>query len=217
VIGADHEAMTFKHMPPAFFERLLRAVFAAHHVAAEECQANFKQPETDNVLGHYRRAKLEGFMRDAASMEGLQAQVVKSKKSNWNHTELRSGPVVLTASTVQTPCDLVEESEFRLTLARGTQGVLWPEPRDEPAPNAHLYVLLLHSKSRWASREEQLKFGHLPGSAYLAYPAHDLSGYVHDVDLFARFPHVVDSLLPQEWDTEVKVRFLQFARKSATA
>jgi hypothetical protein len=217
VIGADYEAMTFAHMPLSFFERLLRAVFVAHEVAAEECQANFKDPERENVLGHYRRAKLEGYMRDVAEMGGIQAQVVKSKKSSWNHTELRSGPVVLTASTVQAPCDLVEESEFRLTLARGAQDVLWPEPGDVPMPGAHLYVLLLHSKSRWVEADEQRRFGNLPGSAYLAYPASDLSGYIHDIDLFARFPRVVDSLLPQEWDTEAKVRFFRYARKSATA
>src|SRR5579862_4909253 len=130
-------------------------------------------------------------MRDAADMEGIQAEAVRSRMSNWNHTELRSGPVVLTASSVQSPCDLVEEADFRLTLARDNQGVLWPEPMDEPSPDAPLYVLLLHSRSRW-SWEDQARYGHLPGSAYLAFPLPDLSGYAHDINLFDRFPHVVE-------------------------
>lgn len=214
--GDELEAILFSHMPPKLFERLLRAVFAAHKIASEECGANFKPPEADNILGHYRRAKLEGFMRDTADMAGVHSDVVRSRMSAWNHTELRSGPVVLTASSVQSPCDLVEEADFRMTLARDNQGVLWPEPGDESPPDAHLYVLLLHSKSRWPY-EDRTRYGHLPGSAYLAFPLPDLSGYAHEINLFDKFPRVVDSLLPQEWDTEAKVRYLFNTRKTATA
>jgi hypothetical protein len=216
VTGAELEAILFRHMPPKFFARLLRAVFTAHKFAAEECAANFQPPEADNILGHYRRAKLEGFMRATAEMEGIGSAVVRSRLSAWNHTELRSGPVVLTASSVQSPCDLVEEADFRLTLARDNQGALWPEPGDEAAPGAPLYVLLLHSKSRWR-HDDQVRYGRLPGSAYLAFPLPDLSGYAHDISLFDMFPHVVDSFLPQEWDQEAKVRYLLNTRKAATA
>jgi hypothetical protein len=213
--GNELEAILFNHMPPKFIERLLRAVFAAHKVAAEECAANFKQPEAENIAGFYRRAKLEGFMRDAADMEAIGQRVERSRKSSWNHTELWSGPVILTASSVQTPCDLVEESEFRITLARDNQLTLWPEPDDEPPADAPLYAILLHSKSRWP--QSQPRYRHLPGSAYLAFPLPDLSGYAHDINLFDRFPHVVDALLPQEWDTEAKVRYLYYTNKAAIA
>jgi hypothetical protein len=77
-------------------------------------------------------------------------------------------------------------------------------------------VLLLHSKSRWLPHD-QVRYGHLPGSAYLAFPKPDLSGYVHDINLFDMFPHVVDSSVPQEWDQEAKVRYLLNTRKAATA
>jgi hypothetical protein len=216
VTGDELEAILFRNLQPRFFGRLLRAVYASHKVAAEECTANFKSPEADNILGHYRRAKLEGFMRDAADMEGVPHQVVRSRMSAWNHTELRSGPVILTASSVQSPCDLVEEADFRLTLARDNQAALWPEPGDEPPDDAPLYVILLHSKSRWP-REDQIQYGHLPGSAYLSFPLPDLSGYAHEINLFERFPEVVDSLLPQEWDQEAKVQYLRSARKIAIA
>ena len=89
-------------------------------------------------------------MRDVADRTGIRSNVVKSDKSFWNHSELTSGPIVLTASTVQTPCGPVDTSDFRLTLARSNQEVLWPEPFDEPAEGAPLYVLLLHSRSRWS-------------------------------------------------------------------
>jgi hypothetical protein len=213
VTGDEIEEIFFAHMPVRLTERLLRAVFASHKVAAEECRANYKPPEADNIVGFCRRASLEGFMRDAAEMEGVAASVVRSRMSNWNHTELRSGPVILTASSVQGPCDLVEESEFRSTLARSNQGVLWPEPGDEPEPGSPLYAILLHSKGRLP---QALK-GYLPGSAYVAFPLPDLSGYAHEINLFDKFPHVVDSLLPQEWDEEAKIRYLRSARKVITA
>lgn len=122
----------------------------------------------------------------------------------------------MTASSVQSPCDLVEEADFRLTLARDNQEALWPEPGDIPPTDAPLYVILLHSKNRW-SPDNQKRYGYLPGSAYLAFPLPDLSGYAHEIDLLDRFPRVVDSLLPQEWDTEAKVRYLFYARKAATS
>ena len=77
-------------------------------------------------------------------------------------------------------------------------------------------MLLLHSKSRWR-HDDQVRYGRLPGSAYLAFPLPDLSGYAHDISLFDMFPHVVDSFLPQEWDQEAKVRYLLNTRKAATA
>ena len=208
--------MLFEHMPPRFFERLIRALFAAHKAAAEECAANYRDTEVDNILGLCRRAKLEGFMRDAAQMEGISASVVRSQKSNWNHTELRSGPVVLTASTVQAPCDIVEDAEFRRTLARSNQDVLWPEPGDQPPPDAPLYAILLHSKNRWPPGD-QGRSTNLPGSAYVAFPRPDLSGYAHEINLFDKFPRVVDSLLPQEWDQEAKVRYLTNTWKTIAA
>jgi hypothetical protein len=216
VTGDELDEILFRHMRPRLFERLLRAVFAAHKVAAEECAANYKKPEFDNMLGFCRRAKLEGFIRDATEMGGIAASAVRSRLSNWNHNEVWSGPVVLTASSVQSPCDLVEEAEFRSTLARSNQGVLWPEPGDDPEPDAPLYVILLHSKSQ-LPHEDQARHGYLPSSAYLGLPLPDLFGYAHEINLFDRFPHVVDSLLPQDWDKEAKVRYLLNARKGLAA
>ena len=156
-------------------------------------------------------------MRDVADRSGVISKVVKSEKSFWNHTELASGPIVLTASTVQTPCGPVDTSHFRLTLARSNQDFLWPEPFDDPAEGAPLYVLLLHSRSRWMSVEDHERFGHLPGSAYLAYPTPDLDSYAHEVNLFDKFPDTVASFMPRDWNEEARVSYLFNARKLAVA
>lgn len=213
---AEIEELTFAHIPEAFFGRLLRAVFMAHQVASEDCQKAFAQTEAKNVAGLYRRGKLEGYMRDAADMApGIDHQVVPGE-GGWNHTELRSGPVVLTASSVQSPCEMVEEADFRESLAHENPPRLWDEPDDLPPVDIPLYALLLHSKSRWVSPDEQREFGHLPGSAYLAYPSPGLKFYVHEINLFERFPEIVAGLTPQAWNQDVLLRYIGNARRGAT-
>lgn len=119
--------------------------------------------------------------------------------------------MILTENSVQSPCALVEKAEFRLTLAESSQLSLWQEPRSDDAP---LYALLLHSK--YAGPDHRM-FGHLPGSAYLAFPAKDLEAYVHEIDLFDRYPEIVRRHLPSEWDHDAEVRYFQRARKVRVA
>ena len=215
--GRELESSTFKHVPEAFFGRLLRAVFAAHRISLDECRGAFSESELRNVLPYYRRGKLEAYMRDAADMvPGIVSNVVLGE-GNWNHTELRCGPVVLTASAVPAPCALVERAEFRQTLARDNAQRLWLEPGDIPPDDAPLYVLLLHSRSRWPTRDEWLEFRHLPGSAYIAFPSPYLDSYVHEVNLFERFPQIVEAELPQSWDQEARIRYVSSARKAGAA
>lgn len=208
------EHLLFANVPLELFGRLLRAAFAAHAIAFEDTYSAYAETEAENVVPYNRRALLEGGMRDAAAMvPGVTAQVVKGPKSNWNHTELRSGIVVITASAVQVPCGVVEPSEFRTTLARSAQGVLWPEPGDDPDPYAPLYALFLHSRSQWVQKKDKEQYGKLLGSAYIALPAPDLKSYVHEINLFERFPRVVADHFPHEWNEEAKVSYLSRSRR----
>lgn len=207
------EALTFQHMPKSFFKAILKGTFQAHAVARRDCRSAFAETEAENVQGYYRRGKLEGYLRDAAArFPTLSTTVSKADNSNWNHTEVHGGPVILTENSVQAPCALVEKAEFRLTLARSSQLTLWEEePRSGDAP---LFVLLLHSRSRWATPDETQRWGHLPGSAYLAFPSPDLDSYVHSINLFEMFPAVVQEHVPSDWDSEAQVRYLQRAMKT---
>lgn len=205
------EALTYQDMPEAYFEACLRSVFQAHEVAWKDCRAAFAVTEAENVVGYYRRGKLEGYLRDSADrFPQLRAQVGKADNSNWNHTEIHAGSVILTENSVQTPCALVDKAEFRLTLAESSQLSLWDKPRPADAP---LYILLLHSRSKWTSGEERKKWGYLPQSAYIAFPSPDLEDYVHEINLFEKFPNVVQSYMPKEWDTQAQVTYLQRSSK----
>jgi hypothetical protein len=206
------EQMTFQYLPEAFFKRALKAVFLAHRLSWEECSSAFAIPEAENVQPYHKRGKLEGYLRDIAeSFPGVSSRVVRAEQSNWFHTEVMAGPVILTENAVPTPCALVEKADFRVTLAKSAQGTLFPDER--VTPDSPLYLLLLHSKSRWETEEEQRKYRHLPGSAYIAYPAPKLDHYVHDIDLFARFPDVVAEHMPAEWNHEAQLRYVSRARR----
>jgi hypothetical protein len=210
------EEALFRHLPLDYARRMTQAVFLAHRVSWEDCAARFAETEAENLRPYEKRAKIEGYLRDIADLfAGVTAEVVKAEGSNWNHTEVRAGPVVLTANSVQTPCAPVDRAEFRMTLARDAQGVLFPDER--LTDSSPLYVLLLHSKSKWESVDERRKFGHLPGSAYLAFPSADLSRYIHEINLFDLFPDVVAAQLPEEWDEEAQVTYTRRARKTLVA
>ena len=208
------EDLFFRHVPEAYCRRLLQAAYMAHEVAWRECESGFAATEAANVRPYYRRGKLEGYMRDAAELyPHMAAEVVREPDMNpWWHTEIRAGTVILTANSVPEPCALVEKAAFRATLARTNVqlSLLDPEP---PVEGLSLYALFLHSRSQWLTPVEARKYGHLPGSAYLAFPNHTLDGYVHEINLFERYPDVVAAHLPEEWDQEATVRYLHKARR----
>jgi hypothetical protein len=212
--GPELERMTFEHLPRPFLKSLTRSVFVARRDAWNHCRAEFARPEADNLRGFYARAKLEGLMRSSAERFGITAEAVREPGQPWNHTEIRSGPVVLTAASVRTPCGMVEDADYRSGLARSGQLRFFGA---DPPPDAPLYMLLLHSRGYWLTEDERTGYGHLPGSIYLAYPAADLDVYLHRVNLFDGFPDVVQEFTPEEWDEEALLRYLDRARRFETA
>jgi len=207
------EALVFEHFPEDFLRRSLQAVYLAHEVSWRECYAEFASQEAENLLGYYKRAKLEGLLRDvAARYPNLRAVVEKGEGSNWFHTEIHGGPVVMTENAVQKPCALVDAAEFRESLARSNQGVLFGGVDD--ARKRPLYMLLLHSRSQWDTVEDRRAYRHLPGSAYIAFPASDLKSYIHEINLFERFPDVVVANTPKTWGEQAKLKYLRRSRRN---
>jgi len=206
------EITLLRHLPDTFLQAALQSVFAARRMAWDDCRSEFASEEAQNVRPFYARGKLEGLLRDSAErVSGARVRVVSSE-GFWNHTEISAGPVVLTAASVQTPCGLVDKSEYRMTLANSGQQELFPSGAPEAT---QLYCLLLHSSSRWLTSQETARFGHLPGSAFIAFPASDCDRYVHQINLFERFPKVVEAHMPQDWDQRLRLQYLHGAKKRA--
>lgn len=207
------EAALAKHLPDTFQEALLKVTFQSHAIAHRDCLAAFAFAEAENVMGYYRRGKIEQGMRDVTERFGfMTGAVLKADHSGWNHTEVRSGPIVLTENSVPKPCAPIPQADFRTTLAQ-TNPTLFdvePIPGDEPDS---LYVALIHSRYGWKNRDERQKFGHLPGSAYLVVPDRQLEFYAHEVNLFDKFPKVVRANVPKEWDEPAVLKYFANARK----
>lgn len=211
--GAELEALTFLQMPEVFFRKALAAVYGAHETAWRVCYNNHADSEADDLVPIERRARLEGNLRAVAELvPGVTASTVYGRRGGCNHVEVRSGPIILTSSAVPRPCDPVRWANFRDTLARNSQGVLFGG--DEPAKDAPLYVLLLHSHYLCADRDEQRKNGYLPGSVYLAWPAPDRT-YVHTLNLFDKFPDVVEANTPRDWSAAARVSYIYRSRRVA--
>lgn len=208
------EAVFFANVPEQFCRRSLRMIFDARRLAYDHCRAEFPPSEADNVRPWYTRGKVESQLRGVADLhgsDGLTHAVVRAPGTNWNHTEITAGRVLLTAGAVQTPCGPVNKAEFRLELAQSNQPTLF----EDSSYGTKIYAMLLHSSYRSPSFADQKKYGHLPGSAYLAFPAPDLDSYVHAINLFDRYPDIVEQNVPQEWDQAAIVKFMYYARKTS--
>lgn len=211
--GRDLERLALRHLPSPFLRGMLKAVFVGRRLAYELCQAEFAPAEADNVRGYCARGKIEGLMRDVADRHNLESEVLKQPGQPWNHTEIRSGQVVLTASAVPTPLAMVEPAEYRRGLAETGQSRLALFDEADVPSDASLYVIVIHSPYQWATEDERREFAFLPGSAHLVFPASDMECYVHNVDLFEMYPDIVREHTPREWDEEALVRYLERSRR----
>jgi hypothetical protein len=216
VAHADLSALIDAHLSDDLLKRALRAVFQAKKVAYDHCAAEFLSPsDAENVRPFYARGKIQELMREIVTpVASVEAQTVKSDGSFWNHTEIVSGPVIMTAHSVQTPCGLVAGTDYQLSLA-SDQDALFGD--DEPSEHARVYALLLHSPFRGRNDAEQREFAYLPGSVYVAFPAPGIKYYVHHVNLFTRFPDVIERLMPNQWDESARVHYKWAATQRASA
>lgn len=132
-----------QEVPRAFQLEVARCVMDAWRVADSMVRESFEEPERHDLFPHARRATLEKSLRGLALRLGLAATSdLNSRKSSY-FTWIRAGRVILTASAVQDPSEIVRYAEFRKTFARSNQLFLFDSP-DPPSPDCALYALVLH-------------------------------------------------------------------------
>jgi len=210
------EQLFFSRFPEPFRRRLLGSVFSSYRISKEQCQVQFAPTEAVNVEPFYRRGVLEGHLRDAAELSPeLTIRISRAEGSNWNHTEIQGGQVVLTASTVPHAGALVRKADYRIDLAQTNAPTLFNA--SEESTETPLYAILIHSRSIWDTQEERAKFAHLPGSAYIAFPDASLDGYMHKFSLFDLYPEIVESHQPDDLDGLAKIRYIQRSRAGSLA
>ena len=199
------------HLPDEFLTAAVRSVFLAREETHNQLKGEFAETERTNVAPYYVRGKVEGILRGAvARIKSMTADVVQA--SGWNHTEVKSGPFTLTAHAVDYPCGMVNDVKYRRSLAEKQTSLIDP---GTVMPDARLYALLLHSPFRGQNSEEERQYDYLPGSVYLAFPEAARRSYAHQINLFEKFPKLIDSLLPKEWDGAARAVYRWQARQKA--
>ena len=160
-------------------EALIRCLFGAYRTAFEEC-AGFPAQEAHDLRPYYRWIQLRSDLRGVADrFAGVQAT------PEPYHTLLTIGRILLTASPVDGPGELVRRSNYRTTYANSSQLELF-EKNEPPPDDAQFYAILIHGQDPNEPRQ--------PLFAQIAFPDKNLDSYVHKIDLFSRFQSLVDSL-----------------------
>jgi hypothetical protein len=201
------------HLPDDFLSSAVRSVFLARKDTHRHCVAEFAPSEQKNVMPYYWRGKVQGLLRDsAARVQGVTADVVNA--SGWNHIEITCGPFTITSHYVETPCALVCDADYKKSLAESQPSFFDPE---DMIKGAKLYALILYSPYRGKDDYDTRQHAYLPGSVYLAFPEAALRRYAHKINLYDRFPALLETLLPKEWDEQARLIYRWQATQRKTA
>jgi hypothetical protein len=199
----DLAALT-DQLPETFLPAALRAVFLGRKQAWDHCASEFSAAEARNVRPFYARGKIEGLLRDVAAVtRDCEARTVV--ESSWSHVELAFDKVTITCHTVQSPCAMVDDADYRVDLASVNEPRLFEV--GERADPDRVYAVLIHSTYRGRPEEVEFDGGHLPGSMYFAFPVAGLKYYAHAVNLFDRYPDIVRANIPADWSEEAEVKY----------
>jgi hypothetical protein len=201
-------------VPMGFQYETVRHFNETYKQAARSCRSQFGKHETHDLLPHLRRAMVERDWRALTNdYSGMTAKVYPNHRLNCFHAELRSGLVVLTESAVDSPDHMVRYAEFRQTRARDCQLSLFLDMgMPSPDPDALLYAILLHGPmAQDPSRMAFIK---------VAFPSPTLDKYLASIDLFKRFPDLVEpvsAIQTEIIDDDLPLRLKRHSRKREEA
>lgn len=186
--------------PEDFLRGWLRTLFSGYREAHQECSRGYAEAEAHDLYPHLRRAKLEGQLRGLARSHGIMATAESNRRNSSRYTLVRSGNVLLTASAVQDPNELIRRAAFRETFARESQLKLFGE--QIPTGTA-LYAILLHGP-------DLLNRG-IPEFSHVVFPDESCSQYVARINLFDMFSDsighggaVEEEVVPDELDIHLR-------------
>lgn len=180
-------------------EALIRCLFGAYRTTFEEC-ARFPEEEARDLRPFYRWVQLRADLRGIAQrFKGVRATAERY------HTLLSTGRVILTASAVEGPGNLVRPALYRQTYASSSQLDLFIKDT-APPDDAQLYAILLHGPDPAEPRQ--------PLFGQVAFPDKACLSYVHEIDLFSRFEALVGSLRVPREEAEAQEPLIQLRKEA---
>ncbi len=170
--GTDDAPPNFTDRPIPFFDDRVPGDFLQQTIALlfnvygmkDEQLSQFPLAERHDLWPQHRRAIFERDWRELALSFGLSGKSDLNKSLNAYHTTVSSGPIVITESHVEDRRYLPRPAEFRNTLTRSSQPMLFSTAEVEVSdPSAKIYAILTHG----TYGEDPLQ----PGWADIIFPA----------------------------------------------
>jgi hypothetical protein len=211
-LSSEFMAYIEQHFPRGFFVRLMEEFELDYSDALDFCLRRFEREEAMDLLPYERRARNETSLRVVArefEHRGITASAVPNITNSNYHTEVVSGPVVLTASFVQNSRAVVRMADFRGTLAQNKQQSLIAP---QPSSGDRFYALLIHGNKRI----EKMRFHGALGFFELAIPNDLCNDYLDTpANLAARYAN--DDVDPADVEATARngVRY-EHARRPST-
>lgn len=163
--------------PTGLVEELARVVEVSMKTAWTQ-GLSFPPGIRHDKFGYDFRFNIEAALINLANTYKGQVETreVKNEIENWSHTEVRFGPVVLTANAVETPQTMVRDATFRRTLAKDPQQPLGLVELEPDPPSNGLYAVLLYPSARFPMKADEA----VPSFVTVRFPMSDLSDWLPD-------------------------------------
>jgi hypothetical protein len=177
-------------IPNDFLMHTVELLFGVYG-ARDKSLTQFPKTEQHDLWPMHRRSMFERDWRELARMHGLSGVAVLNKSLNAFHTTVSGGIVVMTQSYVEDRRDLPRYAEFRNTLTKSSQFMMFANP-EVPDPSARIYAILTHGQYA----DDSLQ----PGWADVVFPAMEGQKVVvvERIRLFEdRYPTLVSQLRAQ--------------------
>jgi len=208
ISAADCLGIIEEALPSRLQQSLLRAVFEDYRAAYDSSYTEYDPQQARDINGHLRRANIErDLLGIGKRFKDLQVKAEFYKNGTGSYVRLMSGAVILTQSAVQSPDSPVRSAEFRKSLAGNPQLSLnfgGLEAAEDDVPGQYLYVILLHGKD--------VKDRSRPAFVQLVVPSADCSMFVARVDLYKKFPEIVNAYVPSAETASPEIQLV--ARKN---
>jgi len=185
--GSDQYGMLVEAtMPSGYLDDVVDLVVGAYADAYQRCGDRYSPKVAAELRPHERRAIIEdGWLTLANRYPGqVVAESSPNRLGSAHHTVVQCGPVLLTASKVDSPDDVPRSALFRNTYAQRPQrvldlpGIAPPDGYEITYEADGLYGLLIHSPSDDNPAA--------PSFVMLGFPDRHCTTYVARIDLLAR-------------------------------
>ena len=188
-------------VPHDFVRESLRLLINTYRATWDTLGRKYPYEEAHDLFPHELRASFERDWRELAGKHPrVYGSVERNKTGGAFHTEVYSGPIVLTQCALDTPRQFsrLKKAIFRQTLAQDFQLNLL-EPREDKAPWEKLYGVLVHGPAQAKS----------PGFACIGFPDPDCTKFLGLINLFSYCPEMLklyeaSEEKPQELDIRLK-------------